>query len=548
VAAVSGWPGETNGGVSNLFSLFQPQPSMAGLFRFATAFLITNKSKQALSLVRPFWLEIILGAIPGILLGILAWSASGWHVGIVLLCVFVCIACACVMAVLGLLVRLMRMPKSYFGLCTGHTQMNSKVPGLIPWLDGKIHEVADRKPGDPPLTFGDLRKVGITLQMMTTCLTWGRPFTLPFTTRQFYFSPKEFRDFFPEKIVHWMIDHPPTHDGTQEEHDPDRTGKVDIGDLKPLPNEDDLPVIVAARLSLSFPFLFCTVPRYAVDFTLRECKQGEEPAQPPVPGGAIAYGAARVPEHVWFIDGGICNNFPLHLFDAPIPRWPTFGIDLTDLRPDRPKGECRAWLPTRNGGGVQPNWTRLSAKGGLPGTWRLVAAIVNSARNWLNSLQAIVPGFRDRIVHISLSEKEGGLNLTMPPATLDNLSKYGSDAAQLLIDHFINGQDNGKVTPMTWVNQRWIRYRSTMGLIETFLTKFADNIQNPEEGDISYSDLIERQPGAPPPTGYSFKQDQIPFAIDETKRLVEIGTLMKPEHLKKGAPNPEPTLVIRPNF
>ena len=37
---------------------------------------------------------------------------------------------------------------------------------------------------------------------------------------------------------------------------------------------------------------------------------------------------------VWFSDGGICSNFPLHLFDSPLPRWPTFGLNLRETRAD----------------------------------------------------------------------------------------------------------------------------------------------------------------------------------------------------------------------
>ena len=35
-----------------------------------------------------------------------------------------------------------------------------------------------------------------------------------------------------------------------------------------MPAPADLPVVVAARLSLSFPFLISAVPFYAIDFTL----------------------------------------------------------------------------------------------------------------------------------------------------------------------------------------------------------------------------------------------------------------------------------------
>jgi predicted acylesterase/phospholipase RssA len=550
VAKVAKWLGARSPGGrgSNLFALFQPQTKMAGLFRFAVAFLITGKMKQARSWLSVFWLEIIIGIIPAGLLGYYAAQTAGWNFWIILLTFLASVAGICVTATIGLLMRLTHMPGNYWGLCTGHArEHNPKAPALVPWLNGEINGIAG-KPQTEPLTFGDLKKKQITLSMMTTCLTWGRPYTLPFKTREFYFSPAEFLDFFPEETVTWMVKHPPKPKDGDRQSDPDRREKVDPGDLKPLPDEDDLPVIVAARLSLSFPFLFCTVPLYAVDFTLRECSPNEQPPQPPVPGGPIACGADRIPEHVWFTDGGICNNFPLHLFDAPVPRWPTFGIDLTDLRPDRPEGESRAWMSTRNGGGIHPTFTRLPVKGGVKGTFGLAVAIINSARNWVNSLQAVVPGYRDRIVHIALSKKEGGLNLIMPAKTLEKLNDYGCEAAQLLIDHFIHGTDNGKPTPMTWDNQRFIRYRSTMALLETFLAKFAKCMNNPEPGDVPYSQLIGREPHDPPPTGYRLDPDQIPYAKYETDKLIELGNDMAAGDLQDGSPKPEPALVIRPNF
>jgi Patatin-like phospholipase len=239
---------------------------------------------------------------------------------------------------------------------------------------------------------GDLRNSGIKLRMMTTCLTWGRPFTLPFTTGAFYFSPDEFSDFFPPEVVQWLANHPPKQ--PKEPHEP-----VDTGGLLPMPDWDDLPVIVAARFSLSFPFLFCTVPLYAVDWTLRRCKEGEKTPEPN-PGCAIPFEKPRVPEHVWFTDGGICNNFPLHLFDAPVPRWPTFGIDLTHVRPDRKPTDSRIWMPRSNGVGINPDWTRLSD--GPFGAVKLVVAIIDAARNWVGKPECMV---RIQALPISVSAK-----------------------------------------------------------------------------------------------------------------------------------------------
>jgi hypothetical protein len=123
--------------------------------------------------------------------------------------VLVCLAGVAVTAVAGVAIRLCRLPRSFFGLCTGYAKpAANRAPALVPWLNDQINEIA-QKPSSQPLTFGDLRAAGIALRMMTTCLTWGRPFTLPFDTGAFYFSPKEFRSFFPEEVVKWMEDNPP---------------------------------------------------------------------------------------------------------------------------------------------------------------------------------------------------------------------------------------------------------------------------------------------------------------------------------------------------
>ena len=204
-------------------------------------------------------------------------------------------------------------------------------------------------------------------------------------------------------------------------------------------------------------------------------------------------------------------------------------------------------MPTSNKGGISPAWTRLVADIGLGGTVGLVSAIIDTARNWVNSLQAIAPGYRDRIVHISLSKTEGGLNLTMPPDVLDNLNEYGQEAGQRLIDHFINGTDpnvNGAdpsdhTTEMTWNNQRWIRYRSTMALLEDFLEKFADTINHPEPGDLSYLELITNSPS------YHFNPDRKLAAEKKTQSLIGLSPEMS---LGEGSPTPSQSSSFARHF
>jgi len=61
------------------------------------------------------------------------------------------------------------------------------------------------------------------------------------------------------------------------------------------------------------------------------------------------------------------------------------------------------------------------------------------ARNWTDTLQAIVPGYRDRIAHIYLDSKQGGLNLNMGRTAVHEIAGYGECAAERLADRFLRG-------------------------------------------------------------------------------------------------------------
>jgi hypothetical protein len=458
----------------------------------------------------------------------------------------VAIAGLLVTVLAGILLRARLLPSHHFGFCKGYTHRQSNQPiSLVEWLNGKLNTFAAMPQGQP-LTFGDLSRCGVTLRMVTTCLTFGRPFTLPFQANEFYFCPSELRQYFPSDIVKWMEDHPPTKDPTK--HDVTHGERLDLKGLKPLPDHNDLPVILAVRLSLSFPILFCAVPFYAVDFTRRRRTKDEPAPVKRVPGDAIGPDELRSPERVWFADGGITSNFPFHLFDSPVPRWPTFGLDLEDLRPDRGPESSRTWMPTSNLGGMAHLWTRLGTTPGLASTGAALFSMIDAARNWMDNLQAAAPGYRDRIVHVYLDQREGGLNLNMPLEILTALSGYGGQAADHLIQHFIRGTDNGKPTPMTWDNHRWIRYRSTTAQLEQFVGDYAYSLENPEPGDSNLMTLIARGEKDPPSTGYRFTPEQRNDALDITEQLRKLGDNMKEKDLQEGAPKPSPALRVRPTF
>jgi len=132
----------------------------------------------------------------------------------------------------------------------------------------------------------------------------------------------------------------------------------------------------------------------------------------------------------WFSDGGISSNFPVHFFDSPLPRWPTFAITLTGKHPDYPAG---VYLPKHNSAGTE-RWIRFEwdpeKKEYLPGGTQLkgfLGAVLGAMQNWSDNTQARLPGFRDRIAAVSLTDEEGGLNLNMPPPRIAKLSERGRD-------------------------------------------------------------------------------------------------------------------------
>jgi hypothetical protein len=145
-------------------------------------------------------------------------------------------------------------------LCPGKTQPGNSTPGLSDWLADKIDDIAGRDPKtDPPLTFGDLSPAGgtaahkITLRMMTTNLTLRRPYSLPFTEankRIYAFRLADFERLFPARITSYLTAHCEKVEGAAGEY----------GDLYKFPEPESLPLIVATRMSLSFPLLFCAVP------------------------------------------------------------------------------------------------------------------------------------------------------------------------------------------------------------------------------------------------------------------------------------------------
>ncbi len=241
-----------------------------------------------------------------------------------------------------------------------------------------------------------------------------------------------------------------------------------------------------------------------------------------------------------FSDGGVCSNFPLHMFDSPLPLWPTFGVNLKPFHPDYP-GD-RAWLPKPQGAGILSHIQAPEGKTGLGAVVGFVWSIVATMQNWRDNLLAATPGYRDRIVHISHGEEEGGLNLNMPEALITAMATSGQQAAELLRDKFAAAGSTG------WDEHRVTRMRSLLGLLEAKLNDIARSY--PGGGNPTYQALVARAAGMPP-DNYRFQSvAQTSLAGSVLHELTKIadGIEKSGRSLTDGQPSPVPELRITPRF
>ncbi|HEX7833484.1 MAG TPA: patatin-like phospholipase family protein [Thermoanaerobaculia bacterium] len=496
LATLPKWLGHNDGGRSRLLSLFRPSPDAQGLFAIALAWIETPGTKRAKSLAtlralgRHFnrygsialFIATVLIAI-SVATAWLLWDRTrivsiGALVAIVITIAIAAIAFF-IAAIVEMIVTALRvLPRNGFGMCSGAN-------GLTDWLATQIDEVAGTS---EPLTFGDLRKHGINFEMMTTNLTHGRPYRLPFDVRMFFFAPSEMRALFPERVVAKMIACAP------EDSKPITTPSGET--LVPFPSADDLPVIVATRLSLSFPILLSALPLWSVDYARRD----------------VAHHAERC----WFSDGGITSNFPVHFFDAPVPRWPTFAINLAERTPRYHEDGQRMYVPTSNRGGTNEWWTPLES---LPA---FMNAILETMQNWRDNMTAKLIGRRDLIAHVLLAPNEGGLNLTMDAPTIESVASRGHEAGAAFRSNY----------DKAWPNHRWIRCLAFMGSLEGTLGQWSDAF------DETLFD-------APPP---SYKVSQ------EERRAMRAAAVALHAHVRENfatrpfhrARTPRPEAMLRP--
>lgn len=441
-----------------LLDKFQPTPEAAPLFALALAALSGSKAKLLGRLLSGFPRAAVLGALPGAAVVILALvlpvsPGPGLIVPALLVLLGALVAFAGMIISATLAAKALAeqvLPKQDYGLCTGLSSPGSTKPALTNWLCDTLNDVAGLEPDAGPLTVGMLAAKGINVQTVTTDITTHRPYALPMGNNLHAFHEDEFRCLFPKPVVAHMV----KHSSPVSTAWGDPTGKLHYF------RSDELPVVVLARMSLSFPGLISGVPLYRIDHTL----EGLE-------------GPAKV-RRCLFSDGGISSNFPVHFFDSFLPQTPTFGIALSTFdkaRTKRGAQDRRVTLPTTpdTGGRMLPTLPFTGIAG-------FVMALFDSAKDWQDSMQAVLTGYRERIVSVALKPDEGGMNLDMPASVIEALSGYGEEAGAAILADF------------DLKEHRWRRFLTELPAIETLLVGYSKHWDAAEPGpkDLSYPDLV----------------------------------------------------------
>lgn len=444
-----------------------------------------------------------------------AWP--GWGAisrGLAIPGLFLAIPAGVLTAAAGLVLLVLKeAPKNYFGLTNGTTSEPDRGPALTPWMHTEFQDLAGRSFDSAPLTFGDLWGEAavrgwaddpnadrvVDLQVMTTNLTEGMPYRIPFIGNRFAYCASCFSDLFPRPVV---------------DHMANASSEVDVGDdgtalcnrhaepvqLRHLPDAPDFPVLVAVRMSLSFPVLISAVPLYKRDFNRKVGKQDWTCN--------------------WFSDGGIGSNFPIHFFDSPWPMRPTFGIDLQPAHPDFPSSE---FYLRKHGRRAQPRTLPIT------NLVSFLSQILHTMQNWRDDSLAQSPGYSDRIVTIYQKADEGGMNLRMPQEVIAKLASRGGRAAQEFAEFNLD-------------YHRWERYRIAMSELDVLLSDLHSRYEDSEAGVPGYKEFIASYQTTSYVPGSSWlEQDR-----DHTELLMDLasGWIDDGNTARTKAPSPSPVFRL----
>jgi len=557
---VPDWLAEEVGGAPRLKYLFEPEREMRPAYELFMA-VISKKGlgwigPLVMSAARHFPFSFFGGVLAGVVIAALAVYGAmqiggwvGWLLGIV--AVAVGTIATVVFAALSVLVSLgidavVKLPRHHFGVARGcsKTPEQDRSPRVTNWMYDLTQKLAGKSNGDP-LTFGDLEGCrdtmtgnGIVLRLMTTCLTHGRPYRMPFADDEiFYYRVDELKQFFPPEVMNWMEPRP-------------NPNAEEFPGYRALPRARDFPVVVAARMSLAFPFFFSAVPLYARDRT-------RHPDKPDRGEVLKRYG----PERVWFADGGICSNLPVHFFDRALPRWPTFALDLRAFHRDLKLSKDEAnnvwidheFLDSAGHSVITEWWTQLEheptdvrGKLGLIASFKrakhFLGTVFQTMMDWQDNAQLRPVGSRDRVAHVSLSDEEGSFNLRMGSKQILALAARGGHGGRKLRDRF--AAEDG------WSDNRRARLFSFLSVTGEYLQCVKLACEQPVSNDKSYAAELNDTSFCPPAACRPLTPGQLAVARLLLGKMLttadEIPKDGEPESLVTIVPPPRQTIRFLP--
>jgi predicted acylesterase/phospholipase RssA len=529
-----------------IFSLFQPVPKARGAFR-----LLVKFSAQEKTSLSPILFGALLLAPLSFAGALIAFELLGWLIGGVRGMLAAALPALCVAAGFAVLraanAAANTIRSNFLGMCTGKKQGDAVA--LTEWMHEQIRLLAGEADADgPPIPFESLWKAprypreqpfgkderALNLEVITTDVSHSEPRTLPFATGTLWFLREEMERLFPPSMVAKGKSDPASH-----------AGKT----YHALPAAKDLPIVVAARMSLSFPLLMSAVPLYERHFLKKDDRSRpaeSADAAKPLAEAVEELSSARSDAReraaksemrlCWFTDGGVSSNFPLQLFDAPMPRWPTFAIDLFYPPPGQKPAKDPIFLPKRNSEGWRAPYTPIARARATDEIGAFLMAIVSTMQNWRDLLQGRAPGHRDRIVQVEIEAAEGGMNLNMPDKVLKALADKGAGAGERLVDEF------------DFENHFWVRYRNLQASLERFGIRLETAMKAPPKGaQQAYATATKGRGKAP---SYPFTGAQSAEAQHRLKDLLQEFETWEDwdGSLTNGAPKPPPYLRIVPIF
>jgi hypothetical protein len=299
------------------------------------------------------------------------------------------------------------------------------------------------------------------------------------------------------------------------------------------------------------------VPLYSIDFTRKDEQDW-------------------VPARCWFSDGGLSSNFPLHFFDAPFPSHPTFALNLRPFHRDFPRKADESEnvsSPLTLRQGREATWRYFEVGDKPASSFGRIAAFMGAlfdlTQNWSDNTLLELPGHRERVAHVYLEGKEGGLNLVMGPKTIARLALRGRYAAMLLMDKFVRPpsraietefesyrveQEPTKIASrgaepeaipraepkLDWDDHRYIRLHSTLAVLRRYLEQLHHNYQ---AHGAEMEELLERKLKRHNQT----EREQIK---QELNKIAELAGRWQsePQLFEKNEPLPRPELRSRPKL